>query len=1080
MRLNCLIFAWANISFSAPALAADALQFGPAPDWVIARPVPPIPAKPGESPVAILLSDEQQRLDPGGMTKFSQTAARIQTPDGLAAGNLSLSWNPATDTLTVNRLEIRRGDKVIDVLKTGQKFTTMRRESNLEQATLTGILTANIQPEDLQEGDVLILATTMVSNDPVLKGHVESVFAHWNSLPVVQAFSRIAYPADLPMQVRIVGGLPKVTPRAEGKDKVVQIELADVEPEILPKSAPMRFRLGRMGQATDFRDWSDIGRLFEPLFRKAAKIPASGPLRDEVETIRSASADPRARARAALELAQKRVRYVALALGQGGYVPASAEETWARRFGDCKAKTALLMAILDEFGIPAEAVAVSTAAGDAIAEQLPMVGLFDHVLVRATIGGKSYWLDGTRSGDGGLDQIRVPSFGWGLVLTRRGGLVRMDPAPLAQPDNELRIDIDASAGALAEAKVAGRQTLRGDLAISTNKLVGALAVEQRKAFLEAYWKSQADFVTATSTTVAFDPDEGTYQLVLAGKGKLDWNDGHVWIPNSSIGFKADFERTSGLHREAPVAVSFPTYSRRVISIRMPPGFFDGRPEGLAAPIRETLAGVEYHRRFTHQGDVVTVESSERSVRSEVPYKEAMAAQSRLRAIYDDDLALTLPSRYRTSAADMEAMERSTPGSFSQYLRRGNGYLDTQRYDEAVADLSKAIELKSDSAVALADRALAYINLDRMEDAAKDIAAATKVDADNLIVLHARALMAEKKAEPEAAIALYGQALAIEPEDLYALGRKASLERELNRDDAALETSAKALALNPAFTNMRLLRANIYVGTSRNLEAAKEADRIVALPSANVYDYVVAGRIYARVDLKEKSMAAFDKAIATKPEAFIYINRAQTRPRNDQTGRSADIEAALKLEPDNSDALHLRAAELARAGRHGEAAQYLLKAMKSDSDPASSTRIEYAVALWKDGKPGQASPILADVRKHADEPQELNAFCWELATAGIALDQALEACREAVKQRPDNAGYIDSLAFVELRLGRFDEALADYSRAIALSPKMTSSLMGRSLVYKRLGKDRESAVDLDQAKALEPTVVERFADYGISP
>src|SRR5207245_7674926 len=43
----------------------------------------------------------------------------------------------------------------------------------------------------------------------------------------------------------------------------------------------------------------------------------------------------------------------------GGLVPASAETTWSRRFGDCKAKTALLLAILHEFGIEAEPVARS-------------------------------------------------------------------------------------------------------------------------------------------------------------------------------------------------------------------------------------------------------------------------------------------------------------------------------------------------------------------------------------------------------------------------------------------------------------------------------------------------------------------------------------------------------------------------------------------------------------------------------------------------------------------------------------------------------------------------------------------------
>jgi transglutaminase-like putative cysteine protease len=79
-----------------------------------------------------------------------------------------------------------------------------------------------------------------------------------------------------------------------------------------------------------------------PLYEKAAAIPAQGPLRSELERIQSLSPDPKVRTEAALALVQDRVRYVALEMGAGGYVPTDAETTWSRRYGDCKGKTALL------------------------------------------------------------------------------------------------------------------------------------------------------------------------------------------------------------------------------------------------------------------------------------------------------------------------------------------------------------------------------------------------------------------------------------------------------------------------------------------------------------------------------------------------------------------------------------------------------------------------------------------------------------------------------------------------------------------------------------------------------------------
>ena len=97
---------------------------------------------------------------------------------------------------------------------------------------------------------------------------------------------------------------------------------------------------------------------------KAARVPAQGPLRNEVERIREASQDPVARAEAALKLVQGRIRYVALQMGQGGLVPADAETTWSRRYGDCKGKTALLLALLAELGIEAVPVIVNNSGSD--------------------------------------------------------------------------------------------------------------------------------------------------------------------------------------------------------------------------------------------------------------------------------------------------------------------------------------------------------------------------------------------------------------------------------------------------------------------------------------------------------------------------------------------------------------------------------------------------------------------------------------------------------------------------------------------------------------------------------------------
>ena len=117
--------------------------------------------------------------------------------------------------------------------------------------------------------------------------------------------------------------------------------------------------------------------------------------------------------------------------------------------------------------------------GDMIADRLPMVGLFNHVLVRAHIGGKDYWLDGTRAGDTDLDSIEVPDFGWGLPLVQQAALVKMAPAALTSPNLERHIAIDASGGIFTPATITIDELRRGDTAIAYNIAYSALSADQR-------------------------------------------------------------------------------------------------------------------------------------------------------------------------------------------------------------------------------------------------------------------------------------------------------------------------------------------------------------------------------------------------------------------------------------------------------------------------------------------------------------------------------------------------------------------------------------------------------------------------
>ena len=1091
-----------------PAFAADQLRFGPIPAWVVEQSVPSEATQAGEAPVAQLLNDAQVRFERGKITSFTELAIKVQSPEGLAAGNISFLWQPATDTVTVNKVHIIRDGKLIDVLKAGQTFTVARRESNMEAATLDGSLTANIQPEGLQVGDIIKLAVTTERVDPVMKGHVEGTYALWNGAPLEKGHARISWPATLKLVSRQTDDLPH--PKRSTRDgwNILELSAEKVEPLLLPSGAPFRFQIGRAGEVSDFKSWSDVAELMAPLYKQAAVVPRSGPLRDEVEKIRKSSKSEKERAEKALQLVQERIRYVALVMGLGGYVPASAETTWSRRFGDCKAKSALLVALLDELGIESVPVLVHSRIGDALPERLPMVSYFDHVIVRAKLGGKTYWLDGTRSGDTDLDRIPVPSYGSGLPLEPGASLVEIVQPPLETPDTETVIAIDASKGIFAPAQFKIDRLFRGDAAREIHLVYSRMSPKQAQDALRKYWRGTYDYVTIDEATSAYDRDRAELKFSMSGSAKLPWKDGWWYVPSSAIAFEPDFSRAPGKHQHAPFEVGFPSYETTVVIVRLPKGFGG---QTLPPNVKEKLAGVDYARTTLLRDGVLTVQTSERAVQAEISYTEALAAEARLKAIYDDDVYLRVPDGYQATDADVAALTSETPASVDGFVRKGAVLASKGNYDEAIAAFSRALELDPKNSRVLAARAHAYVAKKDFSGAERDLIALERLEPGSADMSRLRGLIQFSKSDlkqadqtlskvlaanprdvnallnrglvrmaqerQEEAIADFDAVLAIEPVNTVALVNRASAHYALEDHDKAFADSERALKSGTYPPRLRLMRANIYNRRGERELVLKEAGRLVEENPKSDWALVAAGQIFSAAGEREKAMDALDAALALERYAYIYINRAQVRPPSDYDGRLSDLDEALKLEPDQPDALALKAGLLLKKQRYSEAIELFDRAIKANPDSALHLRRGRAVALYKGGRTQEAEKLFADVRAESTTPADFNALCWAKATAGILLESALGDCRKALEMAPDRPSYLDSLGMVLLRLDRLDEAAEAYDRAIAKS-KIAASYMGRAIVYVRKGDLVRAEADRAEALKLFADIESQFADYGL--
>ncbi len=128
---------------------------------------------------------------------------------------------------------------------------------------------------------------------------------------------------------------------------------------------------------TTFPSWEAIGAAYWARAKGKAKVtPAIQKLADEV----AGDAQGLEAAKKLYEWEVKNIRYVALELGIGGYVPQSAEEVLNQRYGDCKGYVTLLQALLAAKGVRSEPVLISFGANYGLLPA-PTPEQFNHAIL---------------------------------------------------------------------------------------------------------------------------------------------------------------------------------------------------------------------------------------------------------------------------------------------------------------------------------------------------------------------------------------------------------------------------------------------------------------------------------------------------------------------------------------------------------------------------------------------------------------------------------------------------------------------------------------------------------------------------
>jgi len=259
-------------------------------------------------------------------------------------------------------------------------------------ATYDDLRSRQYRFRDLRPGDVLELEytiTPLLNENPYGKYFAQLV-AFGTSVP--SSFQR--YVLRSPHEIHLSSSehsLPPATLQRRLTEDVRIWERANIAALVREPRSPSWSEQGAYLHVSNFDSWETLGKWYADLIRPQFKLNAE--LEQQVAKIVQNHPNRLDRAAAIDELVLKNTRYVALELGVYGFKPYPVTQTFTRRFGDCKDKASLMVALLRAADIDADIALVRTKRLGDIISQPASVSIFDHAIVY--VPEFDLWLDGT-------------------------------------------------------------------------------------------------------------------------------------------------------------------------------------------------------------------------------------------------------------------------------------------------------------------------------------------------------------------------------------------------------------------------------------------------------------------------------------------------------------------------------------------------------------------------------------------------------------------------------------------------------------------------------------------------------------
>jgi Flp pilus assembly protein TadD len=670
------------------------------------------------------------------------------------------------------------------------------------------------------------------------------------------------YELDIPAQSRLrvnlrpgLGVAWQVVSGEEGR--LVRRLSVSVPPPVIASTGVTEAQMAAFQEPdvsyTTFASWSDVGRWWWQMSRD--QVRGDDSIRKESARIVAGKSTPRDKVEAIASFVGSTIRYLNVSFGMGRMQPRAATAVLASRYGDCKDKVGLVMALADAAGIEVRPVLVDSARLD-LRDDAPGPHQFDHVIAAAILGPAEkdwLWLDPTNSLSSPLNLFAGLRDKRAVAIDRQGmGLVVRTPAsaPYATSRSLILTGSLESSGVLkGHGRVADRSDNEGLLRGSFASVGVEQHVELAKSLLTSIWsEARISNVRATDPANLVNPFsvEFDFERDLSGiDSEKEWK---LWIPDSG---PVLFEPSTDVTSRKPVRVDISEFTFRA-SIEIPEGVQARAP--LSVSLERPFASLQ--STYTVDGRTLKVE---RSVRFAQPFvgRDLIQAYDALRKAADTDRKQDFSIGPIKSAAPAAAVLQ----------KEGKAAYAGKEYPKAIELLQKAIAADPKLAAVHFDLGLAFRESKKFEEAVDAYTKAIAADPyhDAVYAERAYALFELKRAD-DAEKDLLKQ-IEVAPFKDWSYGRLAQLRNEQKRYLDAADLYSKALAIDGSDVTRWIDAAWAYVRGGKFDESRKayEKARTMGFKAGqgvrSAFGYRLMGDIRTAALLAQEDVAGVAKNVA---------------------------------------------------------------------------------------------------------------------------------------------------------------------------------------------------------------------------